>query len=651
MHTFGSRRDIDGLRALAVIPVVLFHFGFSTFSGGFVGVDVFFVISGFLITSILFREISAQRFSFVDFWARRARRILPALSVVLLVTLALGWLLLTAKDFSELGRTVRYQSLFISNILFMREDGYFQPASDMKPLLHTWSLAVEEQYYIFFPLLMVVLMRHVRHWRWMLFAVLLISFGLNIAYIDRKPDFTFFSLPTRAWELLCGAMLAVLPARKHAVRPWLAQSVGAAGLAAVLLAVFTFDRGTVFPGWAALLPVLGATALIWSGGQGSTWAGQLLSARVFVWIGLLSYSFYLWHWPVFVYANAISIDGVQRWEAVGWILLALGLAWLSWRFVELPFREKLLLAGRKHVLVGGLMAMAVLAVTGSVVRSQEGFPQRLTGKALEYAQAREWRAGQMKCMLVTKDKKLDKACLLGGNQEVPATRLVWGDSHAAALMPAIESGARREGRPVWLYSMSACPPILSDDPRQRCKDFNEQTMEQVRRLQIKDVVLASNWSLYVYGREDGDKKVLLNAHDNTAQSEARMASAIEARVAAIRATGAQVWLFKEVPLQRKGAISRLTSLARIGRSAEGLGRPLDEHLARQHFLSGLFDSMSAADPGVHVIDPTPLMCADEVCSIEVNGHSKYKDEDHLSDTGSARLSPLFTPMLLGANHN
>lgn len=369
MHTFGSRRDIDGLRALAVIPVVLFHFGFSTFSGGFVGVDVFFVISGFLITSILFREISAQRFSFVDFWARRARRIIPALSVVLLVTLALGWLLLTAKDFSELGRTVRYQALFISNILFMREDGYFQPASDLKPLLHTWSLAVEEQYYIFFPLLMVLLMRHVRHWRWMLFAVLLISFGLNIAYIDRKPDFAFFSLPTRAWELLCGAMLAVLPARKHAVRPWLAQSVGAAGLAAVLLAVFTFDRGTVFPGWAALLPVLGATALIWSGGQGSTWAGQLLSARVFVWIGLLSYSFYLWHWPVYVYANAISIDGIQPWEAAGWILLALGLAWLSWRFVELPFRDKRLLAGRKPVLVGGLMAMAVLAVTGSVVRS------------------------------------------------------------------------------------------------------------------------------------------------------------------------------------------------------------------------------------------------------------------------------------------
>ncbi|WP_201191509.1 acyltransferase family protein [Pseudomonas fluorescens] len=651
MHTFGNRRDIDGLRALAVIPVVLFHFGFSTFSGGFVGVDVFFVISGFLITSILFREIGAQRFSFVDFWARRARRIIPALSVVMLATLALGWLLLTAKDFSELGRTVRYQSLFISNILFMREDGYFAPASDLKPLLHTWSLAVEEQYYIFFPLLMVLLMRHIRHWRWVLFAVLLISFGLNVAYIERKPDVAFFSLPTRAWELLCGAMLAVLPARKHAVRPWLYQAVGVAGLVAVLVAVFTFDRETLFPGWAALLPVLGATALIWSGGQGSTWAGRLLSLPVFVWIGLLSYSLYLWHWPIYVYANAISVDGIQPWEALGWMLLALGLAWLSWRFVELPFREKQLLGGRKPVLVAGLLAMVALAVTGSVVRSADGFPQRLTGKALEYAQAREWRAGQMKCMLVTKDKQADKACLLGENQAVPATQLFWGDSHAAALLPAIKNGAAREGRPVWLYSMSACPPIQSDDPRQKCRDFNEHTMDQVRRLGIKDVVLASNWSLYVYGREDGDRKVLLNEHDDTAQAEARMAAALKARVASIRATGAQVWLFKEVPLQRKGAVSRLTSLARVGRSAEGLGRPLEEHLARQHFLSHLFDSISAADPGVHVIDPAPLMCADQVCSIEVNGHSQYKDEDHLSDAGSARLSPLFAPLLMGATGN
>ncbi|WP_166221698.1 acyltransferase family protein [Pseudomonas atagonensis] len=651
MHTFGNRRDIDGLRALAVIPVVLFHFGFTTFSGGFVGVDVFFVISGFLITGILLREISAQRFSFIDFWARRARRIIPALSVVMLVTLALGWLLLTAKDYSELGRTVRYQSLFISNILFMREDGYFQPASDLKPLLHTWSLAVEEQYYIFFPLLMAVLVRFFRHWRWVLLAVLLVSFGFNIHYIEHRPEFAFFSLPTRAWELLCGAMLAVTPAPKQAVRPWLYQTVGVAGLAAVLVAVFTFDKSTVFPGWAALLPVLGTTALIWSGTQSACWTARLLSLRALVWVGLLSYSLYLWHWPVYVYANAISVDGIQPVEAIGWIALALGLAWLSLRYVELPFREKRLLASRNAVLAGAVATIAVLVASGSAIRSADGVPQRLTGKALEYAQSREWRAGQMKCMLVTQDKSLDKACLVGGNDDVPATQLIWGDSHTAALLPAIESNARREGRPVWLYSMSACPPILSDDPRQRCKDFNEQTMERVRSLGIKDVVLASNWSLYMYGREDGDKKVLLNPQDDIAQAEQRMAVALKARVAALREAGVQVWLFKDVPLQHKGAINRLTSLARIGRSAEGLGRPLEEHLARQHFISVLFEAMSAADPGVHVIDPTPMMCAGGVCSIEVNGHSQYRDEDHLSDAGSARLSPLFAPILLGTSHN
>ncbi|MFJ2711234.1 acyltransferase family protein [Pseudomonas sp. NPDC087346] len=653
MHTFGNRRDIDGLRALAVIPVVLFHFGFSTFSGGFVGVDVFFVISGFLITTILFREISAQRFSFLDFWGRRARRILPALSVVVVVTLALGWLLLTPKDLSELGRTVRYQSLFISNILFMRQDGYFEPASELKPLLHTWSLAVEEQYYIFFPLMMVLMVRHIRHWRWLLFGVLLVSFGLNIIYIERRLEFAFFSLPTRAWELLCGAMLAVMPAPKLVVRTWLRQLVGLAGLAAVLVAVFTFDKSTVFPGWAALLPVLGTTALIWSGAQGSTWAGRLLSLRALVWVGLLSYSLYLWHWPVYVYANAISIDGIQPLEAIGWMALALGLAWLSLRYIELPFREKRVFASRNSVLIGGLISITALAVTGTAIDRAQGVPQRMTGKALEYAQSREWQAGQVKCMQVSTDKALDKACLLGGEQKLAATKMFWGDSHTAALLPAIEGSVSQNGPPVWLYSLSACPPIIEDVLRQQCKDFNKRNMGKVLSLGIKDVVLAANWSLYVYGREDGDgdRQFLLDRKDNTQQAERRMAAALKAQVAELRDAGVQVWLFKEVPLQHKSFINRLTSLARIGRSAEGLGRPLNEHLARQQFFTDLFNSMSAVDSGVHVLDPTPFMCKDGLCVIDVDGHSQYKDADHLSDMGSARLSPLFAPILLGTSHN
>lgn len=650
MHTFGNRRDIDGLRALAVIPVVLFHFGIGPFSGGFVGVDVFFVISGFLITGILYREISAGRFSFVDFWARRARRILPALSVVLITTLALGWLLMTDKDFSKLGRAVRYQSMFISNMLFMRQDGYFQPASELNPLLHTWSLAVEEQYYVVFPFLIALLMRHFRHWRWMLFTVLLVSFALNIFYSAHKPEVAFFSLPTRAWEMLCGAMLAVLPSSRR-VRPCHYQVVAVAGLIAIFTAIFTFDRNTSFPGWAAVVPVLGAAALIWSGGQGPTYVGQVLSARILVWIGLLSYSLYLWHWPIYVYANSISSDGIQPLEAMAWILLALGIAWLSLRFIELPFREKRLVSGQGRMLIAGLLAMAALGVSGSVIRSADGFPQRLTGEAQAYAKARLWRAGQLDCMLVTSDKQPDRACLLGEKAGASPSRMVWGDSHSAALMPGLQIAAAKAGEPIWLYSMSACPPIVSDQPRKKCRDFNDRTMEQIRLLHIKDVMLASSWTLYMYVREDGNKNMLLDRDDDPAEAEVRMAEAIKARVAAIRAAGAQVWLFKEVPQQRKGSVDRLISLSRVGRTSAALGRPLEEHLAHERFINRLFESMSANDPGVHIIDPTPMMCGIETCNIEADGEARYRDDGHLSDTGGARLYPLFEPMLRSRAEN
>jgi len=651
MHTFGNRRDIDGLRALAVIPVVLYHFGFGAVSGGFVGVDVFFVISGYLITSIIAREISAGRFSFVDFWARRARRIIPALTTVVLATLALGWLLLTPKDFSELGRAVRYQATFVSNILFMRQDGYFEPASEFKPLLHTWSLAVEEQYYIFFPLIMVVLTRYLRHWRWMLFALLVVSFGLNIWAIERKPDAAFFLLPMRAWELLCGAMLAIAPAPSRVLPSRIYNLVGLLGLAAVLSAMTCFDKFTRFPGWAALLPVLGTTALIWANASASSWVGRLLSIRPLVWIGLISYSLYLWHWPVFVYANAISVDGISPIEAVLWIGLSGLLAWLNYRLVELPFREKRFFPGRKPVLIGGLVTLSVLALLGQAVRALDGVPQRLSGQAQQYAESKEWQAGQMDCLLLGSSKDLNKVCRAGGDEHSAPRQIVWGDSHAAALWPAFREDAVHYQSPVWLVSMSGCPPLVSDAPKERCRAFNDRTMELVRQQKVPNVILAARWSLYIYGLDDGNKSNVLHKQDSVAQNEQYFAETLKARVASVRATGAQVWLFKEVPQQHKGAIGRLSSLARVGRSAAEVGVSLEEHRARQQFLSSLFDAMSAADAGVHVIDPAPLMCAGGMCRAEIDGHSQYKDEDHLSDVGGERIRPVFAPIFVGAPLN
>jgi peptidoglycan/LPS O-acetylase OafA/YrhL len=651
MHTFGNRRDIDGLRALAVIPVVLYHYGLGV-RGGFVGVDLFFVISGFLITSIIAREVTAGRFSFVDFWARRARRILPALSVVMLACVVFGWILLTPKAFAELGREVRYQAMFASNILFMRQDGYFEPASDFKPLLHTWSLAVEEQYYLFFPLIMVMLMRYLKHWRLGLLALTLVSFALSIWGIGHAPDKVFFLLPMRAWELLCGALLAVLPVSDRQFKPWLYQVVSGAGLSAVLLALFLFDRNTLFPGWAALLPVLGAAAMIWANGHCTTWVSRLLSARIFVGIGLISYSLYLWHWPVYVYASAISVDGMQAVDAVLWIALCMGLAWLSWRFIELPFREKRLLAGRRPVLVAGLVSMLVLAMAGQFVRSQDGFPQRLSGQALEYAQADDWSAGQMDCLLQSHkddDRSLSQVCQFGGSSDAAPLQLIWGDSHAAALMPAIKAIAQRFGIPAALASLTGCPPLVSDALEAKCQAFNAQTLALIREKHVHDVVLVARWSLYLYGAEDGNRGNVMHADVSRVAAQKLMAQELSAQVSSLRQAGARVWLFKEVPLQRKGTIARLTSLAMIGRSAEHVGRPLADHLQRQQFISGLFDQLSAQDAQVHVIDPASLMCPQDICRAVIDGVSQYKDEDHLSDAGGERMKPLLAPVFVGEN--
>ncbi len=649
MHTFGNRRDIDGLRALAVIAVVLFHFGLCGISGGFVGVDVFFVISGYLITLIILREISAGRFSFVDFWARRVRRIIPALSVVMLAVLLVGWVLMPPNDYSQLGRSVRYQAMFISNILFMRQDGYFNPASDFKPLLHTWSLSVEEQYYIFFPLLMVVLTRYFRQWRWVLFGLLLVSFALNVWMIKREPDAAFFLLPMRAWELLCGAMLAVLPDSQHKWPPVAYQLVSLVGLAAVLLAIFGFDQYTPFPGWAALLPVLGATAMLWANGQAPTLVGRLLSTRWMVSVGLVSYSLYLWHWPIFVYANAVSVDGMQPREALMWVALSAVLAWLSWRFVELPFREKRWLAGRKPVLVGGLISMVVIAGAGQAIRSTEGVPERLSGQALRYAQARSWQQGQMECLLQRDSPDLTKVCRFGGDENTPPVQLVWGDSHAAALLPAIQADAQRFAIPVWLASLSGCLPILGHEMRQQCQDFNQQTLQTVRQQKIHDVVLAARWSLYLYGEEDGDMRHVLYRNDSRTVAEQKVARDFGEMVASLRAAGARVWIFKEVPLQRQGTVARLSSLAMIGRGAENVGRPIADHYARQRFFDSLFSRLSAEDPQVRVIDPASLMCIAGICRAEFDGYSQYMDENHLSDQGGERMKPLLAPIFLSEN--
>ncbi|NWE19192.1 acyltransferase family protein [Pseudomonas sp. P7548] len=652
MTVLSYRRDIDGLRAVAVLAVVLFHFGVPGVTGGFVGVDVFFVISGFLITSIIWRERQAGRFSFVDFWARRARRILPALFVMMAATLAVGWFLLAPKDYEELGRSVHYQVIFTSNLLFSRQHGYFDAASDIKPLLHTWSLAVEEQFYIIFPLLLTLLASRLKHWRLVLFGILLVSFGMSVWAVAHAPQKAFYLLHLRAWELLAGAMLAVVPLRDWRASPGLAQGVSLLSMALILIAVFGFDSATPFPGAAALLPVLGVVGLIWANRQQSTWVGRLLSSRVMVGVGLISYSWYLWHWPVFVYASYAAVDGLSPLELGGLMLLSLVLGYLSWRFVETPFREKRLLPGRKAILATACVGILCLGLTGVALRKADGVPSRLSEQALRYAQAKKWSPELMACM-ADKDTPDERLFCHFGPKGSSVSALVWGDSHATALIPALEVAAKRHDISLVEASFAGCVPLDGLENIARCAHFNHRVEKAMAEQSFSDVVLAARWSLYLYGQMSGDKEHALKDPATgqyvRAIAEQRFAQGLRERIKGLRTAGHRVWLVKEVPLQEIIVPYRLSRLAMMHRPVDREGLPVAEHLKRQAFISQLFAELAAADSGVAVLDPAPLLCgADGLCRVELNGRALYTDDNHLSDVGArhveAFLEPLFSSL-------
>jgi peptidoglycan/LPS O-acetylase OafA/YrhL len=647
MTSLAYRRDIDGLRAIAVLAVVLFHFGVPGVTGGFVGVDVFFVISGFLITSIIWRERQAGHFSFLDFWARRARRILPALIVMMLASLVIGWFLLAPKDYEELGRSIHNQVIFISNLFFMRQDGYFETASDMKPMLHTWSLSVEEQFYIAFPLLLALLSTWLKPWRSALFVLLLVSFAASVWAVSHAPEKAFFLLPMRAWELLAGAMLAVLPVRAQRVSLGLAQTVSLISLGLILVAVFGYDADTAFPGAAALLPVLGVVGLIWANGQHTTLVGRLLGSRVLVGIGLISYSWYLWHWPVLVFGKYASIFGLTLWELTALFFLSLLLGYGSWRFVEGPFRERRLLAGNRSILVTGVIALVSLGLAGKGLVWSDGFAQRLSPEALQFAQTHTWSPKLMSCLGDDKKNNHREPCHFGP-QASTARALVWGDSHASALIPALKDGSIKYDFSITQAGYAGCLPFYRNENTPGCRAFNERTAALLSREHFSDVVLVARWSLYVYGERSGDTGASI--HDpatgkyDRAIAQQLFAEGLKAQVQQLRASGHRVWLVKEVPLQDFNVPFRLARLAMLGRPTDKEGLPLAEHLERQAFISATFERMAAADPGVRVLDPAPKLCdVNSWCRVELDGHALYTDDNHLSIAGSRLVEGFLEP--------
>ena len=497
------RAEIDGLRAVAVIPVILFHAGFAAFGGGFVGVDVFFVISGYLITALLLGDLATGRFSIWAFYDRRARRLLPALFVVLAACLPVAWWWLLPGDLQELLQSVAAVAVFMSNILFWRQSGYFDTAAELKPLLHTWSLAVEEQFYLLFPPALWLAWRLGRRWMVGLIAVV---FVVSLAAAQwgalHKPAAAFFLLPTRAWELALGALVACHVAGDGPRRtsPTAAAALGSIGLLLIVGAVFAYDRHTPFPGLSALVPTIGAILVILFATPDNR-VGRLLGSKGLVGIGLISYSAYLWHQPLFAFARLKTVEEARAPTFAALSLVALGLAWLTWRFVERPFRQR----GRfGRPLVFGLAAAgsASFLAIGMLGFVGDGMPQRFerTGVPVHalaritdvyafYDYPKVLRLGTCHSVPVA-ERAARQACVDVRRRNL----LLWGDSYAAALYSGLDAvrTLRHPDTGITQLTDGNAPPFPTRgraDTGDTVNELNDHKLAMVRQLQPDAVVL------------------------------------------------------------------------------------------------------------------------------------------------------------------
>ncbi|MEO7432508.1 MAG: acyltransferase family protein [Dokdonella sp.] len=491
------RPDIDGLRAVAILSVLAFHAFPDWIPGGFVGVDVFFVISGFLISRIIFSGLSAGTFRFAHFFERRVRRIFPSLAVILIAAIGAGAFTLLPSQYAELGKHVAAGAGFVSNIALWLESGYFDAAATSKPLLHLWSLGIEEQFYIAFPVLFYLAARFRVPRMPLLLSLGALSFGFNLFFTAREPSAAFYFPHTRFWELIAGCVLA----QQSLASDWITltararDGVSLAGLGAIAAAIVLLDPARDFPGWWALLPVCGAWLIIWAG-PSALCNRTLLSMRAMVWIGLISFQLYLWHWPLLAFLHIAGHGDDPRARALA-VAASLPLAWATYAWVDKPIR------GGGHGRAKAALACAallLLATAGVAIFACDGFPGRFPTAARELAtyhfdHANAYREGS--CFLRPEQGPAEFRDCADARIEGMPHLFLWGDSHAAHLYPGLKAAAA-DHFSLTQMTASVCPPILGIHPpsRPHCEAIQDDVMARIVAEPPDEIVLAAHWPLY-----------------------------------------------------------------------------------------------------------------------------------------------------------
>lgn len=645
MTTLRYRADIDGLRAVAVLAVVAYHAGFGV-RGGYVGVDVFFVISGFLITSLIAKELDAGSFSLAQFWERRIRRIWPAASAMTLLALGAGWMMMLPPSFLRLAEDALAQVLLFANVRFLHSANYFDGSATLRPLLHTWSLAVEEQFYLAFPpLLMLLWGMGRRRVRLVLVVILGASLALSAWQTAAQPKPAFYLLPARVWELMLGALLVLSP-RVLGAAKWTRNAAGVGGLGLILAPMLIYSDSTRFPGLAALPPCIGTALLIAAGGPGeSSVVTRMLAWTPLRFIGLISYSLYLWHWPILSFMHYTLGDDLTPSLRAAAMAACLLLSIASWRFIEMPVRH---VGGRVGLARVAIVAAAATSITVAAclgIKWSGGIPSRFTAAELSLGvpdpMNRSWEATGVRAALERGEAPF-KAM---GAPRDPGQRpcfLLWGDSHAMAISEALDARAREKGlsgtaalRAESVALPAVWIPALGLESRDASANWNNAVIAWIRENRPANVVLCSRWSAYLEeppgGRANRLIAPLSSDSPSAALAERTMGAALEALSTACAQSDSTLWLLKEVPTQsdtteRRVAFSHLT-----GRSTSLAGISLAEHRDHQRRVDALLASL-AVPPRVVDLSAASFPAA-SASRLGEDEASYYADTHHLNTRG------------------
>lgn len=620
------RVEIDGLRALAVMPVIFFHAGFEWFRGGFVGVDVFFVISGYLITTMIISDMAKGKFSIVNFYERRARRILPTLFFVMAACLPFAWLWFTPSELKDFGESLVAVSTFSANILFWLESGYFDTAAELKPLLHTWSLAVEEQYYILFPIFLIFAWRLGIKW---ILILLLIVFFISLAIAQwgaqNMPSANFYLLPTRGWELLVGVFVAFYLKHNNYFNSYsINQLLSLVGFGMIVYSIIAFDKTTPFPSLHTLIPTIGTGLLILCAVP-KTFIHRLLSLKLFVWIGLFSYSAYLWHQPLLAFTRQRLMGEVSDLILIILCIFSLLIAWFSWRFVELPFRQKNKI-DRKNFVFFSVSCLIIFVVLGFSIHEKNGFSGRFDSHHLSYLNmAAEGRKSRNYDCHLERSEYVVTGCVFG-DQSIPPNFALVGDSQAGAIHDQMGQAFRKSKKSFILYAKDACPPSISLQDKsksfQNCSLFNLGTIEDIVKNGITSVVLFSRFTWYI-------------EQDRLQSPVGVKLKNIRAFISELRKRDIRVLVIEPIPEMKFDApkhkffslvykvpmptINRISYEESIKRSFEILIEPFID------------------DIGFEIVNTSDIFCNEYDCFVERNGDLLFYDNNHPSISASKKI--------------